>query len=76
MEATLTSTGFSFDTTENQRMIADMVRDFAAKEIRPFMREWDDTQHFPIETFHKMGELGLLGVLVPQEYGGAGFGYT
>jgi alkylation response protein AidB-like acyl-CoA dehydrogenase len=76
MEATLTSTGLSFDMTENQRMIADMVRDFAEREIKPFMREWDDTQHFPIDTFHKMGELGLLGVLVPQEYGGSGFGYT
>ena len=56
-------------------MIADMIRDFAAKEIRPKMMEWDESQHFPIELFHKMGELGLMGVLVPQEYGGSGFGY-
>jgi alkylation response protein AidB-like acyl-CoA dehydrogenase len=65
----------SFGQSENQRMIADMVRDFAKKEIEPHRREWDDNQHFPIELFHKMGELGLMGILVPQEYGGSGFGY-
>ncbi|TPE44875.1 acyl-CoA dehydrogenase [Pontibacter mangrovi] len=62
-------------TTENQRMIADMVRDFGAKHIKPKMREWDDTQEFPVEVFKKLGELGLMGVLVPTEYGGSGFGY-
>lgn len=62
-------------TTENQRMIADMVRDFGAKHIKPYMREWDDTQEFPVEVFKKLGELGLMGVLVPTEYGGSGFGY-
>lgn len=61
--------------TENQRMIADMVRDFGAKHIKPKMREWDDTQEFPVEVFKKLGELGLMGVLVPAEYGGSGFGY-
>ena len=61
--------------TENQRMIAQMVRDFAQKEIRPHFMEWDESQEFPIKTIKKMGELGLLGILVPEEYGGAGFGY-
>ncbi len=61
--------------TENQRMIADMVRDFGAKHIKPKMREWDDTQEFPVEVFKKLGELGLMGVLVPTAYGGSGFGY-
>jgi len=61
--------------TENQRMIADMVRDFGAKHIKPNMREWDDSQEFPVEVFKKLGELGLMGVLVPTEYGGSGFGY-
>ncbi len=56
-------------------MIADMVRDFGEREIRPHFMEWDESQHFPIETMKKMGELGLLGVLVPESYGGAGFGY-
>jgi alkylation response protein AidB-like acyl-CoA dehydrogenase len=65
----------SFDENENQRMIADMVRDFGEKEIKPHMMDWDESQEFPIDLFHKLGELGLMGVLVPQEYGGSGFGY-
>ncbi|MBS1489472.1 MAG: acyl-CoA dehydrogenase family protein [Bacteroidetes bacterium] len=65
----------SFDVSENEKMIAQMVRDFGAKEIRPKMMEWDEAQHFPVELFKKMGTLGLMGVLVPEEYGGAGFGY-
>ncbi len=60
---------------ENQAMIAKMVRDFGAKEIVPNMRKWDDTQEFPVALFKKLGELGLMGVLVPQAYGGSGFGY-
>ena len=64
-----------FDETENQQMIAQMVRDFGAKSIKPFMMDWDENQIFPVELFNKMGELGLMGVLVPEEYGGAGFGY-
>lgn len=65
----------SFDETENQKMIAQMVRDFGAKEIRPNVMTWDETQEFPIQLFKKMGSLGLMGVLVPESYGGAGFGY-
>ncbi|MEJ8757912.1 acyl-CoA dehydrogenase family protein [Pontibacter sp. H259] len=61
--------------TENQRMIADMVRDFGAKHIKPKMMQWDESQEFPVEVFKKLGELGLMGVLVPTEYGGSGFGY-
>lgn len=64
-----------FEETENQKMIAQMVRDFGAREMRPKMMEWDESQEFPIDLFHKMGKLGLMGVLVPEEYGGAGFGY-
>lgn len=52
-----------------------MVRDFGAKEITPHRDQWDEEQHFPIDVMKKLGELGLMGVLVPQEYGGAGFGY-
>ncbi|AIZ64797.1 acyl-CoA dehydrogenase [Hymenobacter sp. DG25B] len=62
--------------TENQTMIAQMVRDFGATHIKPHMMKWDESQEFPVEVFHKLGELGLMGVLVPQEYGGSGFGYT
>ena len=64
-----------FEETENQKMIAQMVRDFGAREIKPKSMEWDESQEFPIQLFKKMGSLGLMGVLVPEEYGGAGFGY-
>jgi alkylation response protein AidB-like acyl-CoA dehydrogenase len=64
-----------FEETENQLLIAEMIRNFGAKEIRPFMMEWDESQEFPLELFRKLGKLGLMGVLVPQAYGGAGFGY-
>lgn len=66
----------SFDSTESQDMIAKMCRDFAAKEIKPKMMDWDESQEFPVELFHKMGALGLMGILVPEEYGGAGLGYA
>jgi alkylation response protein AidB-like acyl-CoA dehydrogenase len=65
----------SFDVSENQKMISQMVRDFGAREITPFSMEWDEAQHFPVELFRKMGGLGLMGVLVPEHYGGSGFGY-
>ena len=60
---------------ENQKMIQQMVRDFAEKEISPKMMEWDESQHFPVELFKKLGNQGLMGVLVPEEYGGSGLGY-
>lgn len=66
----------SFDESENQRLIAQMIRDFGEKEIRPRMMEWDENQIFPIDLFRKMGALGLMGILVPEAYGGAGFGYA
>lgn len=65
----------NFDKNENQEMIAQMVRDFAEKEIKPKRNEWDEKEHFPIDVMKKMGELGLLGIYIPQEYGGSGFGY-
>src|SRR5688572_19227945 len=65
----------NFEETENQKMIAQMVRDFGAREIKPKMMDWDESQEFPVDLFRKMGDLGLMGVLVPEEYGGAGFGY-
>lgn len=64
-----------FKYTDTQLQIADMIRDFANKHIRPNMMEWDETQKFPVEVFKKLGELGLMGVLVPTEYGGSGLGY-
>lgn len=67
--------GLDFTPTENQKMIKAMVKDFAEKHIRPHVMEWDEVQEFPVDTFKKLGELGLMGVLVPSEYGGSGFGY-
>lgn len=65
----------NFEKNENQQMIAQMVRDFAEKEIRPNMMAWDKDEIFPIEIMKKMGELGLLGIFVPEKYGGSGFSY-
>jgi alkylation response protein AidB-like acyl-CoA dehydrogenase len=65
-----------FGTTENQQMIAEMLKSFGEQNIRPKMMEWDEKQIFPIELFRKLGELGCMGVLVPEKYGGAGFGYS
>jgi len=65
-----------FSYNENQQMIADMIRTFGKNEITPNVREWDDNQIFPVEVFKKLGDLGLMGVLVPTEYGGSGFSYT
>lgn len=65
-----------FNYNENQKLIAEMIRSFSAKEIVPNIKEWDDNQIFPVPVFKKLGELGLMGVLVPQEYGGSGFGYA
>jgi butyryl-CoA dehydrogenase len=64
-----------FNDNENQQLIARTIRDFAEKEIRPKLMVWDESQEFPVEVFKKLGDLGLMGILVPQEYGGAGFGY-
>ena len=65
-----------FNYNENQKMIADMVQQFGKQNITPFVRDWDDNQIFPVEVFKKLGELGLMGVLVPVEYGGSGFSYN
>jgi alkylation response protein AidB-like acyl-CoA dehydrogenase len=66
----------NFSETEDQKAVGEMVRKFAEKHIRPKMMEWDESQEFPVDVFKKMGEIGLLGVLVPSEYGGSGFTYT
>lgn len=66
----------NFSYNDNQQMIADMIQKFGEYHITPNVREWDDNQIFPIHVFKKLGELGLMGVLVPIEYGGSGFTYT
>ena len=65
----------NFRFTEDHKMITQMVKDFADKEIRPNVGKWDEEQYFPKDLFKKAGELGLMGVLVPEEFGGAGLGY-
>lgn len=65
----------NFELNENQLMIQQMIRDFAEKEIRPNFMKWDETEEFPVETLKKLGELGLLGIYIPEEYGGSGFTY-
>jgi len=64
-----------FNYTDTQQEITAMIKDFAAKKIKPRMMEWDEKQIFPVELFKEMGQLGLMGVLVPQEYGGSGLSY-
>lgn len=62
--------------TSDQRLMRDSIRDFAQREILPHRMEWDENQHFPRDLFQSMGELGLMGMLVPAQYGGAGLGYN
>ena len=63
------------NTDETLDMIAKMVQDFGERAITPHRNKWDDDQYFPIEVMKELGNLGLMGVLVPEEYGGSGFGY-
>ncbi|MCK5781205.1 MAG: acyl-CoA dehydrogenase family protein [Flavobacteriales bacterium] len=65
----------NFGKSESQKMIAESIADFAKQHILPFQRQWDDSQEFPIDLYRKLGEMGFMGVLVPEEYGGSGFGY-
>ena len=65
----------NFEYNETQAMIAQSIRDFAEKEIRPNIMTWDEAQIFPVELFKKLGEMGYMGVLVPEELGGSGLGY-
>ncbi|MCB9307435.1 MAG: acyl-CoA dehydrogenase family protein [Lewinellaceae bacterium] len=67
--------GQSVELADNLQLIRESARDFAETHIRPHVMEWDESQHFPIDLFHRMGEYGFLGVLVPEAYDGAGLGY-
>lgn len=70
-----TQTGMTFEKTEQQKAIIEMVSKFAETHIRPNIMEWDEAQTYPVETMKKLGEQGLMGMLVPEEYGGSGMGY-
>ena len=74
-QTTETFTGYDFSASENQQMVQQMARDFAEKHIRPHVMEWDEAQHFPRELFSQLGELGMMSVVVPEQYGGSGFSY-
>src|SRR3982751_6480940 len=65
-----------FELTEEQLQMKMSVREFAEAEIAPHVMEWDEAQHFPVELTPKLAELGLMGVIFPEEYGGAGMGYV
>jgi len=65
----------NFQDSESQCMVRDMARDFAIRNILPNVMIWDEDQIFPVELFKQMGELGLMGILVPERYSGAGMGY-
>ncbi|MBB4804448.1 alkylation response protein AidB-like acyl-CoA dehydrogenase [Flavobacterium nitrogenifigens] len=65
----------NFDYNETQIMIAQSIKDFAEKNMRPYIMEWDEAQIFPVPLFKQLGEMGFMGVLVPEEYGGSGLGY-
>ena len=65
-----------FELTEEQQQVKMSVREFAESEIAPHVMEWDESQHFPVELQPKLAELGLMGVIFPEEYGGAGMGYV
>ena len=65
-----------FRLTDEQTQIQKMVRDFALSEIKPHLAQWDEAQHFPVDTFKRAGALGMLGVTIPELYGGAGLSYV
>lgn len=65
----------NFELSELTKQVAQTAKDFAQQHIKPRVMEWDESQEFPVEVFKEMGKLGLMGVLVPEEYGGAGLGY-
>ena len=66
----------NFELSEEQKQIKYSIREFAESEIRPHVMEWDEAQHFPVELRPKLAELGLMGILLPEEYGGSGMGYV
>ncbi|MEC8830104.1 MAG: acyl-CoA dehydrogenase family protein, partial [Bacteroidota bacterium] len=65
----------NFQLSEEQKMIADSARDFAEQNIRPYVMDWDETQHFPREVLEKAGKMGFMGIFIPEAYGGSGLGY-
>ncbi len=67
---------FTLEFNEDQKVIRDTIRDFAEEQIRPVVMDYDESQEFPMEIMQKLGELGFMGILIPEKYGGAELGYT
>ena len=65
----------NFEVSELTSQVAQSARDFAQQFIKPYVMVWDETQEFPVKVFKEMGKLGFMGVLVPEQYGGAGLSY-
>lgn len=65
----------NYEATENQQIIAESAREFAKQHIAPYVMDWDESQIFPVEVFKKLGEMGFMGILVPEELGGSGLSY-
>ncbi len=65
----------NFELTEEQKHIAQAVRDFNKQQIAPYFMEWDEQQIFPVDLFRKLGELGFMGIVIPEKYGGSGLSY-
>jgi len=63
------------DQKETLRMVVESAKDFSEQYIRPYLMEWDESQHFPVEALRKAGSLGFMGVLIPEAYGGSGMAY-
>lgn len=74
MEAT--SNSFTMELTENQTIIRNTIKEFTEKNIKPYIMQFDESQEFPMDIMRQLGELGFLGILIPEEFGGAGLGYV
>src|ERR1700761_4639476 len=67
---------YPFVLTEEQEQLRREIREFAAREIAPHVMKWDEASEFPLDVVKKLGQMGLLGIIFPPEYGGAGLGYV
>src|SRR5580692_12924239 len=65
-----------FGFTEDQHRLRKTIREFTEAEIKPHVMEWDESQHFPVEVFRKLGQLGALGAVFPEDLGGSGYSYV
>lgn len=72
----MNTNNFMISFNEDQIAIKNTIKDFAEKKIKPYIMEWDEKQFFPIDTLKELGELGFLGILVDEKYGGSNLGYT